>query len=50
MFVHIKRMVFAVWLPVLLNSCCTIHATQGYRPGVRPLEDQHLENIPKCKN
>jgi hypothetical protein len=47
MFVHIRRMVFAVWLAVLLNSSCTIHATHGYRPGVRPLGDQHLENIPR---
>jgi hypothetical protein len=42
-------MVFVVWLAVLLNSCCTIHATHGYRPQVRPLEDQHLENIPRGK-
>ena len=47
MFVHVERMIFAVWFAVLLNSCCTIHATHGYRPGVRPLEDQHLENVPR---
>jgi hypothetical protein len=45
MFIHIKRMIFAVGLAVLLNSC----ATHGFRPGAVPLEDKHLADIPRGK-
>jgi len=45
MFIHIKRMLFAVGLAVLLNSC----AVHGYRPGTVPLEDKHLADIPRGK-
>ena len=48
MFIHIRHMVLAVCLAVLFNSSCT-RAVHGYRPEVRPLEDQHLENIPRGK-
>ena len=45
MFIHIRRMLFAAGLAVLLNSC----AVYGYRPGTCPLADEHLADIPRGK-